>query len=34
MGGFLATLNMLQPVEHMVVYGNPTVLERVRQMTS
>src|SRR5262249_24686186 len=34
MGGLLATLNMLQPVEHVVVYGNPTVLERVRQMTS
>ena len=34
MGGLLATLNMLQPVEQVVVYGNPTVLERVRQMTS
>jgi len=30
--GLLATLNMLQPVEQVVVYGNPTVLERVRQM--
>jgi ribonuclease Z len=34
MGGLLATLNMLQPVEQVIVYGNPTVLERVRQMTS
>jgi ribonuclease Z len=34
MGGLLATFNMLQPVEQVVVYGNPTVLERVRQMTS
>ena len=34
MGGLLATFNMLQPVDQLVVYGNPTVLERVRQMTS
>ena len=34
MGGLLATLNMLHPVEQVIVYGNPTVLERVRQMTS
>ena len=33
-GGLLATLNMLQPVEQVVVYGNPTVIERVLQMTS
>ena len=32
MGGLLATLNMLQPVEQVVVHGNPAVLERVRQM--
>ena len=34
MGGLLATFNMLQPVDQLVVYGNPTVLERVRQMIS
>ena len=34
MGGLLATLNMLQPVDQVVVYGSPPVLERVRQMTS
>jgi ribonuclease Z len=34
MGGLLATLNMLQPVDHVIVYGSPPVLERVRQMTS
>jgi ribonuclease Z len=34
MGGLLATLNMLQPVDQVVVYGSPSVLERVRQMTS
>lgn len=34
MGGLLATMNMLQPVDEVVVYGNPTVIERVRQMTS
>src|ERR687884_1338800 len=34
MGGLLATLNMLQPVEQVVVHGNPAVLARVRQMTS
>lgn len=33
-GGLLATLNMLHPVDEVVVYGNPTVIERVRQMTS
>lgn len=33
-GGLLATFNMLQPVERMVVHGSPTVLERVRQMVS
>src|SRR2546427_663633 len=34
MGGLLATLNMLQPVDHVIVYGSPAVLERVRQMSS
>lgn len=34
MGGLLATFNMLQPVDHMIVYGSPLVLERVRQMAS
>jgi ribonuclease Z len=34
MGGLLATFNMLQPVDRVVVYGNPTVLERVRQLVS
>jgi ribonuclease Z len=33
-GGLLATFNMLQPVDQLVVYGNPTVLARVRQMSS
>ena len=33
-GGLLATLNMLQPVDHLTVYGSPPVLERVRQMAS
>ena len=33
-GGLLATLNMLQPVDHVVVHGSPPVLERVRQMAS
>src|SRR4029450_4298334 len=33
LGGLLATLNMLQPVEQVVVYGNPTGPERGRQMT-
>lgn len=33
-GGLLATLNMLQPVERIVVHGNPTVLDRVRQLVS
>jgi len=31
MGGLLATLNMLQPVDHVIVYGSSAVLERVRQ---
>jgi ribonuclease Z len=31
-GGLLATFNMLQPVDQVVVYGSPTVLERVRLM--
>lgn len=34
MGGLLATLSLLQPVDQVVVYGNPAVLERVRQMVS
>lgn len=33
-GGLLATFNMLQPVDHVVVYGSPTVLERVRTLVS
>ncbi|MGE3539551.1 MAG: ribonuclease Z [Candidatus Tectimicrobiota bacterium] len=33
-GGLLATLNMLQPVEQVTVYGSQPVLERVRQMAS
>jgi ribonuclease Z len=33
-GGLLASFNMLQPVEKVVVYGSPAVLERVRLMTS
>lgn len=33
-GGLLATLNMLQPVDRVAVYGSPTVLDRVRQMAS
>lgn len=33
-GGLLATLNMLQPVDQVVVHGSPTVLERVRQLVS
>jgi ribonuclease Z len=32
LGGLLATFNMLQPVDQVVVYGSPTVLERVRLM--
>ncbi len=31
-GGLLATLNMLQPVDQVAVHGSPTVLDRVRQM--
>jgi ribonuclease Z len=34
MGGLLATFNMLQPIERIVVHGSPTVLERVRQLVS
>ena len=34
MGGLLATLNMLQPVDHVVVHGSPTVLDRVKQMAN
>jgi ribonuclease Z len=30
LGGLLATFNMMQPVEQVVVYGSQTVLERVR----
>jgi ribonuclease Z len=30
LGGLLATFNMMQPVDQVVVYGNHTVLERVR----
>jgi ribonuclease Z len=33
-GGLLATFNMLQPVDQVVVYGSPTVLERVRMLAS
>lgn len=33
-GGLLATLNMLQPVEQVTVHGSTPVLERVRQMAS
>ena len=31
-GGLLATLNMLQPVDRVMVYGSVSVLERVRQL--
>jgi ribonuclease Z len=31
-GGLLATLNMLQPVDHVVVHGSPAVLDRVKQL--
>lgn len=34
MGGLLATFNMLQPVDRVIVHGNPLVLDRVRQMVS
>ena len=34
MGGLLATFNMLQPIERVVIHGSPTVLERVRQLVS
>lgn len=30
--GLIATLNMLQPIDKLVVHGSPTVLERVQQM--
>lgn len=33
-GGLLATFNMLQPVDQIVVYGSDAVLERVRQLAS
>lgn len=33
-GGLLATFNMIQPVEQIVVYGSRAVLERVRQLAS
>ncbi len=33
-GGLLATFNMLQPVDRVVVYGSHAVLDRVRQLTS
>ncbi len=32
-GGLLATLNMLQPVDHVVVHGSPAVLDRVKQLS-
>lgn len=32
-GGLLATLNMLQPVDHMVIHGSPAVLDRVKQLS-
>jgi ribonuclease Z len=32
MGGLLATFNMMQPVDQVVVYGSHAVLERVRQL--
>ena len=31
-GGLLATLNMLQPVDHLVVHGSVAVLDRVKQL--
>jgi ribonuclease Z len=33
-GGLLATLNMLRPVDRVTVYGSASVLERVRQLAS
>ena len=30
--GLMATLNMLQPIDHLVIHGSPTVLERVKLM--
>jgi ribonuclease Z len=33
MGGLLATLNMLQPVEQVMIHASPIALERVRLMT-
>jgi ribonuclease Z len=33
-GGLLATFNMMQPVDQVVVYGSPAVLERVRLLAS
>ena len=32
-GGLLATLNMLQPVDHVVVHGSRAVLDRVKQLS-
>ena len=32
-GGLLATLNMLQPVDHVVVHGSEAVLDRVKQLS-
>jgi ribonuclease Z len=32
-GGLLATLNMLHPVDRVVVHGSPAVLERVKQLS-
>jgi ribonuclease Z len=34
MGGLLATINMLQPVDNISVHGSSTTLERVRLMSS
>ena len=34
MGGLLATFNMLQPIERVVIHGSPAVLERVQQLAS
>ncbi len=32
-GGLLATLNMLKPVDHIVIHGSPTVLDRVKKLS-
>jgi ribonuclease Z len=34
LGGLLATFNLLQPVERLVIHGSHTVLERVQQLVS